>query len=164
MQLVTPELGLIVWMLISFGIMFGILKAFAWKPILKALKDRELSIEGALKSAEIAKEEMGKLQADNQKILDEAKAQRDLLLKEARDIKDQLINDAKAKAVVEANKIIAQAHEAIQAEKAAAVNDMKATIANLSVDIAEKILRLKLSDDKSSKDLIEKLLQDTNLN
>jgi len=164
MQLVTPELGLIVWMLISFGIMFGILKAFAWKPILKALKDRELSIDDALKSAERAKEEMGKLQADNQRILDEAKAERDLLLSDARDIKDQIIADAKAKANSEAIKLIAQAHEAIQAEKMAAVNEMKTTIANLSVSIAEKLLRANLSDEKSSKELVDRLLQDMNLN
>ena len=164
MQLVTPELGLIVWMLISFGIMFGILKAFAWKPILKALKDRELSIEDALKSAERAKEEMGKLQADNQRILDEAKAERDLLLSDARDIKDQIIADAKAKANSEAIKLIAQAHEAIQTEKMAAVNEMKTTIANLSVNIAEKLLRANLADEKSSKELIDRLLQDMNLN
>src|SRR4051812_30871853 len=125
MELVKPAFGLVFWMVVSFGIIFFILKKFAWKPILTMLTEREESIQNALDSAKKAKEEMLALQAGNEKILQEAKIERDKLLKEARDIKDSIILEAKTTANKEADRLLAIARENIQNEKAAAITELK---------------------------------------
>ncbi len=160
MELVTPGIGLLFWMLLSFSIVLWILKKFAWKPILTALDERENTIDEALKSAEKAKAEMAKLKADNEKIIADAKLERDNLLKEAREVKEQIIADAKTKAGEEAEKIIATAKENIENEKNAAINEIKNSIATLSIDIAEKILRQTLQDKAEQKKLVEQYLED----
>jgi F-type H+-transporting ATPase subunit b len=164
MELITPGIGLIFWMLLSFSIVLFVLKKYAWKPILKGLKSRQTSIEDALRSAEKTKEEMAKLKADNEKIIDEARLQKDLLIKEARELKEQLIKDAKVKAGEEAQKIVDGAKLSIESEKIAAINDMRNAIANLSVEIAQKILHLKLSDDQNQKALIDESVKNLKLN
>jgi F-type H+-transporting ATPase subunit b len=164
MELVKPEIGTIFWMSIVFLTLVIILGKFAWGPIMKSLKEREDTITDALKSAERAKEEMSKLQADNQKILAEARTERDLLLKEAREIKDKLIADAKGLASVEAAKLIENAKIAIESEKLSAINQIKAQVAELSIEIAEKILTKELSDKKSYDDVIGKSLENMKLN
>jgi F-type H+-transporting ATPase subunit b len=98
MELITPGLGLVFWMVLSFSMLLYILKKFAWKPILKALKERENTIDTALKSADKAREKMEQLKADNEKTIKEAKNIRDSLLKEARQVKDKIIVEAKQKA------------------------------------------------------------------
>jgi F-type H+-transporting ATPase subunit b len=117
MDLLLPHTGTIFWMLIAFSIVFFILKKFAWKPILNAIKAREDSIEEALRSADRAKEDMQQLQADNEKIIAAAKQERDAIIKEARALKDTIIDDAKTKARSEADKEIEKAREAIKSEK-----------------------------------------------
>ena len=164
MDLLLPHTGTIIWMFIAFSIVFFILKKFAWKPILNAIKAREESIAEALTSADKAKEEMQQLQADNEKIIALAKQERDSILKEAREIKDSMIEDAKQKASSEADKVIERARDAIKSEKAAAVKDIKEEVAKLSVVIAEKILEEKLAADSEQKDLIDKYLRDVKLN
>jgi F-type H+-transporting ATPase subunit b len=164
MELITPGIGLLFWMLLSFSLVLIILKKFAWKPILGALKDRQNSIEQALQAADKAKEQMAKLQADNEKILAEARLERDKLIKEAREMKDQIINDARLKASEEGNKLIEAARSAIQNERTAAVEQIRQMVANLSVDIAQKLLLKQLEDEKSQKELIEKVLNQTKLN
>ena len=164
MELVKPEIGTIFWMTIVFLTLVFILGKFAWGPIMKSLKEREDSISDALKSAEKAKEEMSRLNADNQKILAEAKSERDLLLKEARDIKDKMIADAKGIASVEAAKMIENAKQAIESEKMTAINQIKAQVAELSIEIAEKILTKELSDKKSYDEVIGKSLENMKLN
>jgi F-type H+-transporting ATPase subunit b len=164
MELVTPGIGLLFWMLLSFLVVFFILAKFAWKPILGALKEREKSIDNALRSAEKAKDEMAKLQADNQKILAEARAERDTLLKEAREVKDKIIAEAKNEAGIEAKKLLDSARQNIQNEKASAINDIKNQVATFSVEIAEKLLRQKLADSKGQSDLIDNMLKDIKLN
>ena len=164
MELVKPEIGTIFWMTIVFLTLVFILGKFAWGPIMKSLKEREDSISDALKSAEKAKEEMSRLNADNQKILAQAKSERDLLLKEARDIKDKMIADAKGLASVEAAKMIENAKQAIESEKMAAINQIKAQVAELSIEIAEKILTKELSDKKSYDEVIGKSLENMKLN
>jgi F-type H+-transporting ATPase subunit b len=164
MDLVTPGIGMIFWTTLFFLVLLFILGKFAWPAILTAVKARNESIRHALEAADRAKEEMALLQADNKKILAEAKAERDLMLKEAKGIKDKLIADAKEKATEEANKVVQNARESIQREKAAALNDMKVQIASLSVDIAEKILRTKLEESKAQKELVEKLINEADLN
>lgn len=164
MDLVTPGIGLIFWSTLFFLILLFILGKFAWPAILTAVKARNESIRKALESADKAKEEMARLQADNQKILAEARNERDAMMKEAKQLKDQLIADAKEKATEEAKKLVKSARESIQNEKAAAINDMKSQMASLSVDIAEKILRLKLEDSKAQKELVDKLINEADLN
>ena len=123
--MISFDPGLIIWTTIIFTLLLVVLKKFAWKPILSAVDERNNSIEEALKAADKAKEEMALLNADNERILDEAKLKRDALLKEARDIKDGIINDAKEKANLEAEKIITSAKEQIVNEKMKAITELK---------------------------------------
>lgn len=164
MELVRPEIGTIFWMTIVFLSILFILGKFAWGPIMKSLKEREDTIADALKSAEKAKEVMSKLQADNQKILAEAKQERDVLLKEAREIKEKMIADAKGIASIEAAKLIENAKAAIESEKIAALNQIKAQVAELSIEIAEKILTKELSEKKNYDEMIGKSLDAMKLN
>jgi len=164
MKLVTPDIGLLFWMLVSFGIVLFLLKKFAWKPILSSLKAREESISEALNTAKKAKEEMALLKADNEKLIQQARAERDVMLKEARDTKDAIIAESKLKAQAEANKIMASARETINTEKNAAIAELKNQVASMSIDIAEKILRQELSKDEKQKSLMENLMRDVSLN
>ncbi|MCK4699986.1 MAG: F0F1 ATP synthase subunit B [Bacteroidales bacterium] len=164
MELVTPGLGLVFWMVISFSVILFILKKFAWKPILKALKDREITIDTALKSADRAKEEMEQLKVDNEKIIKEAKNERDNLLKDARQVKDKIISEAKQKANSEAKKIITGAKVKIESEKEAALDEIKNQVAGFSIEIAEKILKKKLDKTKDQKDLIDELIDEIRIN
>lgn len=164
MQLVTPGIGLVFWMVLSFLIVLFILKKFAWKPILKSLKDREDSIESALTSAEEAKKEMARLKADNEKILSEARQERDGILKEAREVKEKIIADAKEAAGNEANRIVMDARQEIEHQKALAMTEIKNLVASYSIEIAEKLLRRELSSESKQKEYIEDLLQDIKLN
>ena len=140
MDLVTPDIGLIFWTTVSFVILYFILAKYAWKPILGAVNDREKSIKDALSAAEKAKEEMANLKSDNEKILNEAKLQREALLKDARDIKSKIISDAQNEATEKANKLIEAAKTAIDNEKSAAMKELKNTVVDLSLNIAEKLL------------------------
>jgi F-type H+-transporting ATPase subunit b len=164
MELVKPAIGLIFWMLVSFGIIFFILKRFAWKPILTALSERENSIQSAIDEAKKTREEMAALKAGNEKILQEAKLERDKLLKEARDTKDQIIAEAKQKAQKEGERLLAIARESIHNEKMAAITELKNQVASLSIEIAEKILKEELSSQEKQKQLVKALLDDVNLN
>jgi F-type H+-transporting ATPase subunit b len=164
MDLVTPGIGLIFWTTFIFFLLLIILRIFAWKPILNAVKNRETSIKSALDSAEKAKEEMKKLLSKNEEILQKAKAERDLLMKEARDVREKIINEAKEKAQQEAAKLIESARLNIMNEKTAAIAEIKAQVATLSVDIAEKILREKLSQNKEQSALINRLIDDVKIN
>jgi len=164
MDLITPGIGMIFWSTLFFLVLLFVLSKFAWPAILSAVKARNESIRRALDAADKAKEEMTQLKADNEKILAEAKAERDALLKEAKVVKDKLIADAKEVAAEEGKKLLRGAKEAIRNEKAAALNEMKEQMATLSVDIAEKILRLKLDDSKAQKELVDKLINEADLN
>ena len=164
MDLVTPGIGLIFWTTLFFLILLFILGKFAWPAILTAIRARNESIKQALDSAEKAKQEMAKLQSDNLKILAEAKAERDAMMKEAKQLKDKLIADAKEQASAEARRLVNNARDSIQAEKKAAINDLKRQVANLSIDIAEKILKKKLEDSKAQKELINTLINEADLN
>ncbi len=164
MELVTPGLGLVFWMVISFSVILFILKKFAWKPILKALKDREITIATALKSADNAKEKMEQLKADNEIIIKEAKNERDNLLKDARQVKEKIISEAKEKANSEAKKIIEDAKGKIESEKEAAIDEIKNQVASFSIEIAEKILKKKLEKTTDQKDLINELIDEIKIN
>ena len=164
MELVTPGIGLLFWMVIAFSAVFYILAKFAWKPIMGAIKQREKSIKEALLSAERAKAEMSNLQADNEKLIAEARVERDKLMKEARLMKEQIIEEAKANAQVEGQKLIEAARAAINSEKKAAINEIKDQVAILSLKVAEKLIREKFSDSTNQSDYIDKLMKETKLN
>ena len=164
MGLVTPGIGLVFWTTLSFLIVLFLLKKMAWKPILAALKEREESITEALKAADKAKFEMAELKAGNKKLLNEARAERDDLLKEARETKNKIVADAKEGAQAEADKIIKSAHDAIETDKKAAINELKNQVAKLSIDIAEKILKNELEDAKKQDDLVKNSIEDFKLN
>ncbi|MFZ7115122.1 MAG: F0F1 ATP synthase subunit B [Bacteroidota bacterium] len=164
MELIKPQFGLIFWMALSFLILMFILGKFAFPIIMKSLKEREDSITNALSAAEKAKKEMAALQADNEKLLVQARAERDLMLKEARDTKDAIVAEAKNKAQAEANKILATTRETINNEKNAAITELKNQVAAMSIEIAEKILRQELSNDEKQKTLMDNLMKDISLN
>lgn len=158
------SIGLFFWQSVLFIALLLLLRKYAWKPILNAVNDREEGIKTALEAADNAKLEMQNLQADNEKLLKEARAEREAMLKDARDIKNKMIEDAKEEARNEANKMIAQAQVSIETEKKAAIADLKSQVANLSIDIAEKVVREELSDKKKHEKLVESMLGDAKLN
>jgi F-type H+-transporting ATPase subunit b len=164
MDLVTPEFGLIFWTSITFLVLLFILKKFAWKPILGAVSEREKGIKDALTSAVEARKEMENLQADNERILKEARAEREAMLKDARELKNKMIDDAKQDAKIEANKLITQAQAAIEAEKKAAIADLKSQVAQISISIAEKVVREELSNTEKHEKLVESMLDNATLN
>lgn len=158
------SVGLFVMQAVILLILILLMRKFAWKPILNALDERETGIEDALKSAENAKKEMENLQASNQKLLQEARAEREAMLKEAREMKTKMIEDAKTEAQTEAGKLIAQAQASIQTEKKAAIADLKSQVANLSIEIAEKVVKDELSNKDKQEKLVASLLGDATLN
>ena len=162
--MISFDPGLIIWTTIIFILLLVVLKKFAWKPILSAVDERNKSIDEALKSADKAKEEMALLNADNEKILAEAKSQRDELLKEAREIKDGIINDAKEKANEEADKILTSAKKQIANEKMKAITELKNSVAILSIDIAEKVLKRELKEKDVQEEFIAGTLKNSDLN
>ncbi len=158
------SIGLFFWQALIFLCLVFLLKKFAWKPILDSVNNREEGIKDALESAENAKREMQNLQADNQKLLKEARAEREAMLKDARDIKNKMVEDAKEDARTEAGKLIAQAQASIQSEKKAAIAELKNQVANLSIEIAEKVVREELSNKDKQIQLVESMLGEATLN
>jgi len=158
------SIGLFFWQTLLFVLLLLLLKKYAWKPMLTAVNDREEGIKNALDSAEKAKLEMQNLQADNQKLLKEARVEREAMLKEAREIKNKMIEDAKDQAKEEANKLVAQAQASIQTEKKAAIAELKSQVANLSIEIAEKVVREELSNKDKQIKLVESMLGEATLN
>lgn len=158
------SVGLFFWQLLLFLVLLFVLRKFAWKPILGAVEEREKSIEDSLASAEKAREEMARLQSDNERILAEARVERDSILKEAREIKDKMINDAKAEAGAQAEKIITNAKEQIQNEKMAAVTELKNQVAEMSIEIAEMVLGKELDDKTKQGEIVKEQLDNFKLN
>lgn len=164
MSLINPGFGLVIWMTIAMLIVLFVLKKFAWKPIMDALKEREGSIESSLRAAEKAHEEMKDLKLDNEALLKEAKEERDAILREARKIKENIIDEAKGKAGEEAANIVESAKDRIKHEKNAAIVEIKNLIADQAITIAEKVLRKELKDKSKQKDYVNTLLKEVNLN
>jgi F-type H+-transporting ATPase subunit b len=156
--------GLFFWQSLIFIGLILLLKKFAWKPILDAVNEREEGIKNALLSAENARNEMKNLQSDNQRILQEARMERDAMLKDASEMKQKMIADSKTEAQAVGLKMIEQAKTAIEAEKNAAMAELKEQVSNLSIEIAEKILKDELSNKETQVKLVEKMLGDAKLN
>lgn len=161
MELVTPAIGLIFWTTVVFTLLVLLLKKFAWKPILSAVDERNKSIKDSLAQAEKARSEMSELTANNEKIITQAKVDRDIILKEARDMKNEIISEAKDKANKEAEKLVSTAKEQILNEKMKAITELKNYVADLSIEMAEKILKSELSDVAKQKELVTKALKES---
>ncbi|SMC70169.1 F0F1 ATP synthase subunit B [Pedobacter nyackensis] len=164
MELLLPEFGLVIFQSIAFLLLMFLLAKFAWKPILGAIKEREQSIDEALNKAELAKQEMARLTAQNEDLMKEARAERDLLLKEAKTLKDNIVNEAKTQAHTEGAKLIEKAKIEIENQKKAALAELKNQVSTLSLEIAERILRDQLQDKTKQEDLVANLLKDVELN
>jgi len=154
------SLGLFVWQTLLFVALLLLLKKFAWKPILDAVNERETSIKESLSAAEKARDDMEAVQADNKRILKEARSERDALLAEAKTASIKIVNQAKEDAKAEADKITAQAQETIQNEKKAAINELKSQVAFLSVDIAAKVLQTELKDQVAQEKFVLELVKE----
>ena len=164
MDLLLPHLGLLVWTLLAFIIVFLILKKFAWKPILKSLGEREDNIANSIASAEKIKLEMAQLKNDNETLLVKAREERAQMLKEAKDIKDKMIHDAKDQAKEAAAKIVADAHASINQQKMAAITDLKNQVGKLVIEVSEKVLRRELSNKTEQENYIKQLAESAKLN
>lgn len=158
------SVGLFFWQVVLFLALLFLLRKYAWKPILSSVKNREDSIKEGLEAAEKAKEQMRQLKEDNKALLAEARMERDQIIKDAREAKDKMIADAKEKAKEEGAKMIESAKEVIRAERTAAVNDLKSQVAELSIQIAEKVIKNEVSSDDKQKELISSIMKDANLN
>jgi len=164
MGLVTPELGTIFWMVIIFGIVVFVLRKFAWTPILSALSERENNIDNALRAAEQARKEVQNLKADNEKIMAEAKQEKEKILHETIELKDKIIAEAKQKAEADAENSIEHARQQIQNEKAKAINEIKQQVTELSLMIAEKVIRKELGDEKKQQEMVKNLVDGIKMN
>ena len=160
MELVSPGIGLIIWTLITFLLVLFLLKNFAWGPIMDALTQRESFIEDSLKAAENAKAEMANLKAENERLIDEAKVERDKIIKEATAAARQIVEEANVEASKEAKKRIEEARVAINTEKQAALAEVKTQVAELSVQIAEKLMRQQLTNEAAQKALVQDYIRD----
>jgi F-type H+-transporting ATPase subunit b len=164
MKLVTPDLGLVIWMTLTFLTVLFLLSKFAWKPILKMIGDREKAIEDALLSAERAKQEMSRLSANTELLLKEAQSERDAMIKSAKEVKEQIIAEAREKASAEAERLVSVARETINVERQKAVTEIKNQVAKLSIEIAEKLVRQELSSSEKQIALAESLVSQAKLN
>jgi F-type H+-transporting ATPase subunit b len=159
-SLTTPAIGTLFWSVLIFSLFFLLLAKFAWKPILNAVKARDEMIRGSLESAEKAKEEMLKLQSDNETILRKAREEREGILKEAREVRERLISEAKGKASEEAEKLIEKARAGIESEKLKALSEIHEQVATISIEIASKLLGEKLKQTGEQEKLIDNYLKD----
>jgi F-type H+-transporting ATPase subunit b len=164
MELLLPGIGLIFWTFIAFIIVLVILRKFAWKPILSSLNEREKTIADSLETAQRVKAEMALLKNENEEMMAKAREERSLLLKEARDTKDRIINEAKEQSKVEANKIILEAQQAINAQKMAAITEVKNQVGKLVIEITEKILRKELQNTDAQEAHIRSLVDEVKMN
>lgn len=164
MELLNPGIGLIIWQTFVFLLLVLLLGKLAWKPILNSLNERETSIQTALDTAEKARLEMSQLKSENEKLLKEAREERDRMLREAREVGNKLKEEAQLEAKKSADKIIGDAREAINIEKQAALKEVKVQVALFSLEVAEKLMKKNLSDDKAQKDLVDGFIKELKLN
>ena len=164
MELLIPEVGLVIFQSIAFLILLFLLAKFAWKPVLGAIKEREQSIDEALNKAELARQEMARLSSQNEDLMKQAREERDQILKEAKALKDGIVNEDKTQAQAEGAKLIEKARIEIENQKKAALAELKGQVSALSLDIAERVLRSQLDDKAKQQELVNKLLKDVELN
>jgi F-type H+-transporting ATPase subunit b len=164
MELLLPKLGLLIWTLLAFLLVAFILGKFAWPAIIKGLRERENSISSSLETAQRVKAEMAQLKSENEALLAKAREERAQLLKEARETKDRIINEAKELAKTEANKIMVEAQAAINAQKMAALTDVKNQVGKLVIEVSEKVLRRELGSKDAQEAHIKSLVNEVKMN
>ena len=164
MELLLPKLGLLIWTLLAFLIVFFLLKKMAWPAIIKGLRDRENIITDSLATAQKVKEEMSLMKSENEALLAKAREERALMLKDARETKDRIINEAKEQAKVEANKIMTETQAAINAQKMAAITEVKNQVGKLVIEVSEKVLRKELGNKDAQEAHIKGLVDGVKLN
>ncbi len=164
MNFLTPEFGLLLWTLLAFAVVFFVLGKFAWPAIMKGLKEREQSIADSLASAEKVKAEMAQMKSENEALLAKAREERAQLLKEARETKDRIINEAKEQAKAEAGKIVEEAQAAINAQKMAALTEVKNQVGQLVIEVSEKVLRRELGNKEAQEAHIKGMVEGVKLN
>ncbi len=162
--LVKPDFGLVIWMTVTFLIILFVLGKYAWKPILKAVHDREVNIADSIATAEKVKLEMAQLKNDNEALLAQAREERAIMLREAKDTKDKIIAQAKEEANEVKAKMIADAHLSINNQKMAALVDLKNQVGNLVIEVSEKVLRRELGNKTDQEIFIKKLANEAKLN
>lgn len=164
MDLLTPSFGLLVWTLLAFLIVLFVLRKYAWKPILNSLNERERGIADSLETADRVKREMAQLKSENEELLARAREERGAMLKEARETKDRIIAESKEQAKVEYSKIVAEAQQAIEVQKMAALTDVKNQVGKMVVEVAEKVLRRELGSMAAQEAHIKDLVEEVKLN
>jgi len=161
MQLITPDTGLLFWMVVIFGLLFFLLWKFGFPIITEMVEKRNATIEKSLKDAHEIEARMGQMVEEHARMLDEARKEQAQILREATDTRNKILANAKDEAREEAAKILAEARTEIEAEKEAALRDVRKEVAVLSVSIAEKILRKELADDAQQKEYIDRMVDET---
>jgi F-type H+-transporting ATPase subunit b len=164
MELLLPKLGLIIWTLIAFGIVYFILAKFAWKPIMKSLDEREKNISDSILSADNVRKEMAALKSENEALLAKAREERSQMMREAKDTRDKILQEAKEQARKETTKIVADAQVVINQQKMAAITDLKNQVGNLVLEVSEKVLRRELNNKEDQEKYIQQLTQNVELN
>jgi F-type H+-transporting ATPase subunit b len=164
MDLLTPKLGLFFWALLIFLILVALLKKYAWKPIMVAIKDREEGIQKSIDEAKKVREEMANLISENEALLSQARKEREDMLKEARAMGEEIVAKSRRDAEVEYKRMVEKALEDIRSEKMRALTDVKNQLANLSIEVAEKVLRQELANSQVQQQIVEKYISDMNLN
>jgi len=162
MDLLLPGIGLLFWTLLAFGMVFFLLRKYAWKIIIDSLNEREKGIAESLDAAKKVKAEMAQLKSENEALMAQAREERSQMLKEAKETKDKLINDAKDQAKAEAAKILADANAAIQTQKMAALTDIKNQIGNMVIDVSEKVIRRQLDNKAEQEKYIQQMAGELN--
>lgn len=164
MELLLPKLGLILWTLIAFGIVFFILAKYAWKPIMKSLAEREKNISDSILSADNVRKEMAAMKSENEALLTKAREERSQMMREAKETRDKIIQEAKEQARKETSKIVADAQTVINQQKMAAITDLKNQVGNLVLEVSEKVLRRELNNKEEQEKYIHQLTQNVELN
>jgi F-type H+-transporting ATPase subunit b len=162
--LVLPDIGLLFWNTVAFLVLLFILGKFAWKPMLKAIHDRERGIEDALSKADKMKADIAAMQSENEALLAKAREERAQMIKEAKETADKMVADAKDKAKNEYDRIVADAQVAINQQKNAALTDVKNQVGSLVVEVAEKVLRKELANKAEQENYIKQLAEGVKLN
>ena len=164
MELLLPKLGLIVWTVLAFAIVFFILAKYAWKPILKSLNEREKNISDSILSADKVRAEMAELKSENEVLLSKAREERAIMMREAKETRDKIIMESKEQARQQTNKIVADAQATINQQKMAAITDLKNQVGNLVLEVSEKVLRRELSNKEEQEKYIKQLAEKVELN
>lgn len=160
MSLLTPEIGLLFWMIVAFGVVFGVLAKFGFPVITKMVDERKRYIDESLDAARQANEKLARIQEESAAMLKDAQQQQSKILAEAVEMRNQIVEKAKEDATLAGQKLMEEARERINAEKEEAIRDIRRQVAILSVEIAEKVLRSSLKTDKEQMAMIDRMLDE----